>query len=345
MDNILKLSMSEKEELFTETAAQMGLRPSAVEKDFWISWTLKELFSTPSIKNTIMFKGGTSLSKVFHLIKRFSEDIDLVLDWRTLGITDELAWEKRSRTQQQKFNNEMNAKAQKYLRQEFTPKLQKIFAEKINDNEFKLICKEQQIIKFYYPRSIHEESYVKPEIQLEIGPVASWQPSHRYKIESYASKKFKDLFHNPSVKVFAIDAERTFWEKATILHQEAHRKSKLPPIRYSRHFYDLYVMSQQPVKNKALLRLDLLKDVVEFKTKFYYSSWAKYDLAKVGTFRLVPPERLIKHFEDDYAKMNVMIFGDYPAFAEILQGLQKLEDEINNLRETYYNSNTRIRLQ
>ena len=331
MDNILKLSMPEKEELFTETAAQMGLRPSAVEKDFWICWTLKEIFSTPNIKDKIMFKGGTSLSKVFHLIKRFSEDIDLVLDWRTLGITDELAWEKRSRTQQQKFNNEMNAKAQKYLNHEFTPQLQEVFSEKIENSDFKLICQEEQIVKFHYPRSINEESYLKPEILLEVGPVASWKPYHRYKIESYASEKFRDLFDEAFVEVSAIDAERTFWEKATILHQEAHRKSKLPPIRYTRHFYDLYMMSQQPVKNKALLRLDLLKDVVEFKTKFYYSSWAKYDLAKIGTFRLVPPKRLIKHFEDDYAKMNVMIFGDYPAFAEILQGLQKLEDEINNL--------------
>jgi len=331
VDKILKLSLSERRELFTETAAQMGLRPSAVEKDFWICWTLKELFSIPEIKDKIMFKGGTSLSKVFHLIERFSEDIDIILDWRGLGISDKTAWKERSKTQQQKFNNEMNAKAQKYLKDEFTLKLQKAFAKKINNANFKLICQEDQIVKFYYPCSVNEESYLKPEIQIEVGPVASWNPHHCYKIESYASEHFKILFDKPIVEVPTINAERTFWEKATILHQEAHRQSKLPPIRYSRHYYDLYMMSQSPIKKKALAQIDLLEDVVEFKIKFYYSSWAKYDLAKIGTFRLTPQDRLIKHLEDDYEKMNVMIFGDYPSFSEILQGLQELEDEINNL--------------
>jgi hypothetical protein len=89
-------------------------------------------------------------------------------------------------------------------------------------------------------------------------------------------------------------------------------------------------MSKHSIKGKALSRLDLLNDVVKFKTKFYYSARAKYDLAKAGTFRLIPPQKSIKHFEGDYAKMNVMIFGEYPPFNEILQGLQKLENEINS---------------
>jgi len=330
VDKILKFSISERKELFTETAAQMGLRPSAIEKDFWICWTLKELFSTPEIKEHIMFKGGTSLSKVFHLIERFSEDIDIILDWRILGITDDEAWQERSNNQQQNFNDKMNAKAQEYLEKEFTPNLKKGVSEKINGSDFKLICTEEQVVKFFYPRSIQDESYLKPEIHLEIGPVASWKPYHRYEIQSYASEKFKKLFDEPIVEVTAIDAERTFWEKATILHQEAHRTEKLPPIRYTRHYYDLFMMSKHPIREKALSRLDLLNDVVKFKTKFYYSARAKYDLAKKGTFRLIPPEKSIKYFEDDYAKMHVMIFGEYLPFDEILQGLQKLEDEINS---------------
>lgn len=159
VDKILKLSSSEKEELFTETAAQMGLHPGAVEKDFWICWTLKEIFVTPYIKNKVMFKGGTSLSKVFHLIERFSEDIDLILDWRILGVSDELAWENRSKTQQHKFNEKINVQAQEYLENEFTPELQKVFATKIDNSDFKLIYDRQQIVKFYYPTSIREASY------------------------------------------------------------------------------------------------------------------------------------------------------------------------------------------
>ncbi len=132
----------------------------------------------------------------------------------------------------------------------------------------------------------------------------------------------------------AILAKRTFWEKTTILHQEANRvEGKLIPSRYSKHYYDLAMMAKSEVKKEALDDIGLLEDVAEFKKKFYACAWAKYDNAKVGTLKLLPPEFRYKELKDDYRAMRNMIFGKYIDFEEIIETLRELEIEINSLTE------------
>ncbi len=142
-----------------------------------------------------------------------------------------------------------------------------------------------------------------------------------------------DQFEDPVCPVRAIDAERTFWEKATILHHEAHRpaESAVPP-RYSRHYYDLFLMATDgDLKRRALGDPALLQSVVEFKKRFYPRGWADYDAAKPGSFTLVPPERVLKVMRRDYDAMQEMIFGRRPAFDAMIAGLAALEGEINRL--------------
>ena len=131
----------------------------------------------------------------------------------------------------------------------------------------------------------------------------------------------------------AIDAERTFWEKATILHHEAHRpQDSVVPERYSRHYYDLCLMAaDESLRASALGRLELLNDVVIFKKKFYPRGWANYDTAVRGTLRLVPPDRVLRAMEKDYGAMQEMIFGRCPSFEDIITSLTALENEINQL--------------
>ena len=125
--------------------------------------------------------------------------------------------------------------------------------------------------------------------------------------------------------------ERTFWEKATILHQEAHRAALIPP-RYSRHYYDLYKLASSPVREAALRQLGLLRDVVEFKQRFYASTWARYDLALPGTMKLLPVRKeQLTDLERDYQAMRVMFFGERPQFTTILDTLRGLESQINAL--------------
>jgi hypothetical protein len=129
----------------------------------------------------------------------------------------------------------------------------------------------------------------------------------------------------------AIKVERTFWEKATLLHQQAHRQNAIP-ARYSRHYYDMYQLAKSSVKGKALSDLKLLNDVVTFKNRFYRCPWAHYDSAKPGTFRLVPDTTHLSELKSDYRQMKMMIFGKIPEFEQIIIGLKELENEINQLR-------------
>ena len=148
-------------------------------------------------------------------------------------------------------------------------------------------------------------------------------------IRPYAFDVVPEVFENPACEVVAIAAERTFWEKATILHQEAHRKTQIPQ-RYSRHYYDLYKLAVSRVRASALADPKLLQDVVAFKQRFYPSAWARYDLAVPGSFKLLPatPSQ-VRHLEQDYEEMQVMLFGTPPEFHNILQELKSLEADIN----------------
>jgi len=181
-----------------------------------------------------------------------------------------------------------------------------------------------------YPAAF-SAGYIRPQVRLEIGPLASWVPSSSRTIRSYAAEAFPRAFADPLCAVVAIDAERTFWEKATILHQEAHRAVAIP-ARYSRHYYDLYRLANSPIKSSALSNLALLADVVAFKERFYYSSWARYDLARPGSFRLLPPPSQTSALARDYRAMRDMFYRDPPEFAAILEGLAALESEINDLK-------------
>jgi hypothetical protein len=331
MLKVAKLSAQDRSDLFAEAAQQMGIRPSIVEKDFWVCLVLKFLFGEHSLKKQLVFKGGTSLSKVYGLIQRFSEDIDLILDWQLLGFDRaEPLRSLPSKTQQDKFNKEANRLAGVFIAEKLTPELDTLLRSTGVGLFAEVDSKDPLVVNVRYPAAF-SESYIRPEVRLEIGPLGSWVPSKVHSIKPYAAEILPNLFDDPSCAVLTIVAERTFWEKATILHQEAHRKSVMPQ-RHSRHYYDLYKLALSPVRKEALSALPLLAEVVQFKQRFYPSQWARYDLAQPGTFRLLPVSDAHRSaLELDYEQMQVMLFGDRPQFPSILNGLEELEAEINSL--------------
>jgi hypothetical protein len=332
MNRVTTLSEQERNELFTLTAQQRGMGSIAiVEKDFWVCWTLKQLFEHPKLSKLLIFKGGTSLSKVYGLIDRFSEDIDLVLDWREVN-EGENPMAERSKRQQNKINETLNDRAITYVEETMLPWLKEALCSHC-ELEIKPGEKDQgHVVRVKYPKT-ERSAGILPYIQLEIGPLASWLPHSEYAIIPYAAENFPDQFDAPKCFVRAIDAERTFWEKATILHHEAHRpKDSVVPERYSRHYYDLCLMaSDEQLKITALENLELLADVVLFKKKFYTRSWANYDRAKPGTLKLIPPDHVLDAMRKDYSAMQEMIFGHRPTFETITASLASLEAEINKL--------------
>lgn len=133
---------------------------------------------------------------------------------------------------------------------------------------------DRNVVNIYYPKAFSDE-YIRPEIRLEIGPIASWLPFETHSITPYAAEQFPNLFKEPNCTVQVIKAERTFWEKATILHHEANRpEGSIQPPRTSRHYYDLAQMAMSAVRDSALADISILENVVDFKTKFYPRTWA-----------------------------------------------------------------------
>lgn len=328
MRSFARRSEQDRRELFRATAQDLQVHEAIIEKDFWVCWVLDYLFQISPWKDKIAFKGGTSLSKAYQTIERFSEDIDLILDWRLLGYSADEPWLERSANKQSEFNIEVNHKCAVFLEREFVPALSQPF-KGLAAAQIGVEAKEQDVL-IQYPHSF-SLSAILPQIKLEIGPLAAWIPKEEKEIRPYAAEKFPHLFSQPSTTVSTVAAERTFWEKATILHQEAHRSpaSQLPP-HYSRHYYDLYRLGHSPIRDKALAQLGLLQDVVNFKMKFYRSAWAKYEEARPGSLRLSPPAERVADLRKDYQSMQPMLFGTIPRFEDILAELAALEKTVNS---------------
>lgn len=334
MYELIKQPEEQLQIIFRNTAQKMGLHEAIIEKDFWVCLTLDYLFHQCSWKEAFTFKGGTSLSKCFGLIKRFSEDIDLILDWRILGYTVNEPWEERSNTKQDLFNKEANSRAEEFLSGELLPLLKSDLSAILGKEAILYITPEDpQTICFQYPK-IFEDSSTLQVIRLEIGALAAWTPSVKKVITPYVSECYPQAFLQGETTVLTAAAERTFWEKATILHHEANRPEQLKmPDRYSRHYYDLYCIAHSDNKKLAYEDLSLLKKVVDFKMKFYPRKWARYEEAVPGTLKLVPPQYRMESLQRDYDAMAHMIFGEYPKFDTLMQYISQLEDEINTLEK------------
>lgn len=334
MLRIVKEAPEDKKVLFANTAAKIGMPPAVIEKDFWVCYLMDYLFNRSPWQNSLVFKGGTSLSKAYHVISRFSEDVDLIMDWRLVSSSDEEAWKDRSKTQQDKYNKNIIRSASDFLARELAPRLQTDISGETG-MDVRVIMDpddaDQCTVNVYYPHVFNTE-YLRQEIRLEIGPIAEWLPSHPEIIKSFAAEQYPQIFQNPFAEVLTMDAERTFWEKITILHKTAASyETKGVPMRYARHYYDVYCMSRTDVKTKAFERKELLAEDVRFKKKFYYVKNASYETAKIGSIRLIPCEAAIRDLKSDYEHMKVMIYGNVPEFDEIIIRLAELEGEINKL--------------
>ena len=254
----------------------------------------------------------------------------MILDWRTIGYGCNEPWKQRSNTQQQKFIDDCSNRVAAFLKDEFLP----VFKADMTDCVGKSIsvCIDDDdpgTVKFGYPR-VFEATSILQEIRLEIGALAAWTPTQLAEIHPYASDYYPGVFHQQSTQILTTTAERTFWEKATILHQEAHRPetSKMPD-RYSRHYYDLYCMAYKGILEKALEQKELLTQVAEFKRIFYPRKWAQYEYARVGTLKLVPAVHSMGRLRSDFTMMQSMIYGSYPDFDQMMMFIKELEIRIN----------------
>lgn len=331
MLNLAIRPSEDRRAIFSSTALKRKLNEAIIEKDFWVCWMLEILFHHCDYAKHLAFKGGTSLSKGYGTIQRFSEDLDLILDWRLLGYGSNEPWEERSNSAQDRFANEVNEKTAEFLREVLMPHLEKITREQgVVSFRYYIDETDQQTIRFVYPQLFIDEALVQ-EIKLEIGSLAAWTPVTDRVITPFVSEDFPHLFDVPDTLIRTLEAKRTFWEKATILHSEASRSGTKVPPRYSRHYYDMYMLYHSPIKDEAFADYDLLSKVASFKRKFYRSNRAKYEEANQNRLKLLPPEGSIPTLLEDYRSMQSMIFGEPVSFEEILNGLAEMLKEMETM--------------
>lgn len=337
MDNFLLLKDSDKKVYFDVVANELDVTPQLIEKDFWVCWILKILFLLPESGNHLTFKGGTSLSKCYNVIKRFSEDVDVSIE-RTF-LTSEESIEpdrKQSSKENQRRLDRLKQACQEKIADIIIPELKDKIGAVLSDIgkwEIKLDPDDpdNQTVLFTYPSVIEngKSSYVQPVVKIELGARSDHWPVEVMSIKPYVSNAAGKV-DIEGAQVRVLGAERTFWEKATILHAISHG-SKLR-TRMSRHYYDVGEMVDSSIYGKAIQNIDLLIKVAEHKALFFKDSKAHYDLAKPGTLRLVPLDEHLVLLNDDYRQMKEMFFEDPPSFESVLKKLKTAEEEINRIR-------------
>lgn len=326
MYDLANLPNNELNAILQEVSSAKGLSKAIIEKDLWVCTVLDYLFTKSPWRDHLAFKGGTSLSKAYNLIERFSEDIDLILDWRVIGYGKTEPLEDRSVNQQDKLNKKILIKTSEFLQTTFIPKIKEDLSELISQ-DLQIIYEDDVVIIGY--GNAYADASILHAIRLEIGALAAWTPTQNVTIRPYIAETYPNQFNDAFVEVRTTTPERTFWEKITILHREAFRPESSPlPPRMSRHYYDVYRMAKLSVLDRALQDPGLLDQVVTFKAKFYPQKWAHYELAKLGTLRLAPPAYNLKSLQRDYAAMAGMIYGERPKFDELMAEIAKIEQRI-----------------
>ena len=336
MNKIYLLSKDERKLYFRTAAERMKIPLEIIEKDYWVVWVLERLFSLDKMKSHLTFKGGTSLSKIYGVIDRFSEDIDLSIEREFLGFGRPNDPESASSKKKQSVILDNISKAcSNYVQTEMVGDLKEAILAKLGTTEgWRLFSDEEdpdaQTLLFEYPSETSKVGYIRPIVKIEIGARSEHWPISDYKIQSYAKEALKEKIHEPEIWVRVLNAERTFWEKATILHQYAHlpEDKRLPP-RISRHFYDFFRLLNSEIKEKALIEIALLERVAIHKSIYFASNWANYRTARKGTLKLFPPDRILRGLEKDYLLMEAMFFRDIPEWKLILKTIEKFENEFN----------------
>jgi Nucleotidyl transferase AbiEii toxin, Type IV TA system len=332
MDEFLRLSLDDQAEILNTKAADLGRSAKILEKDIWVCWALEKLFSI-SNGPRMVFKGGTSLSKIFKAINRFSEDIDVTIDYRDLSVDVNPFDESISTNKWKQICQELRQLLQKKITEHIEPPISNSFKEITKGmGKIKLELSEDANIVLFYPTKLETENeYIEDSIKLEFGGRNSTEPNIGSEIEPDIAPSIPKL-QFPRAHISVLSPQRTFWEKATLIHFECNRNDAGKAHRLSRHWYDLHKLSQLEIGKEALSDTKLLRDVILHKSVFFYSKKARYNDCVEGGFKLAPDGPLLDAISRDYRQMieSGMFYGAPPTFDDIIKSARDLEKTINH---------------
>ncbi len=325
----LNLPSGTKLNIFTETGKNMGLPAVAIEKDWWVVHTLSLIY-TMECARSLVFKGGTSLSKGWNLIQRFSEDIDLALDREYLGFTGELENADVRRLRRVSYD---------YMTTTFTEELRSKFAEvgftDVNVKYREVLNHDQDpmIIEIYYPKLTEKDSYLKPGILVEVGSRSLIEPFTDRTFPTMVAENYPGQpFSDKPITIPTVNPERTFLEKIFLLFEEFQKPEEKRRVDgLSRHLYDIEKLSRTEFAETALKNADLYNIIVAHRSKFSRISGVDFANHTPDKIYFIPPEHLLSEWEADYRLMQEnMIYGDVLPFVELIKKLTELQRRINN---------------
>ena len=329
----LDLSAEEQSDILQTVAPQLARGASVLEKDIWGCWTLQALFSMPGT-HPMAFKGGTSLSKVYGVIDRFSEDVDITLDYRAFDEGFDPFAEGVSRTKTKQFSDRLKSYVLAYATEVVVPYLESELA--------KLPTAEQHTVELddggekiwvTYPSVVEgTDEYIRSQVLIELGGRNVIDPNETHIVSPYIAELTQGLVY-PSSEVVVLSPERTFWEKATLIHVECNRgKLRESAERLSRHWYDLVMLSAHPAGQSAVENRELFEEVVRHKKVFFHTGYANYDACLDGRLKLLPETDTLESLRADYEKMvgAGMMYSTPPSFGEIIDSIRYLERRVNS---------------
>lgn len=332
MTNWNELNNDEKIAAIQKVAGIKHIPPQAVEKDLWVTIILQLVYTLP-FADKIVFKGGTSLSKVFGKIDRFSEDIDLALDRTLFNMTGDVT---------KKQLKQLRKTSSLFVNGMFFEELQKVAAAYgYKDLVFTVEPNGEGDRTYPEPRKIFIEykslfrdtlDYIKPRVMLEIGARSLIEPTVQTQIQSLIEMNIPDLStsgNDPQIITSVI--EKTFLEKAFLLHELFSTGAKAQANRRSRHLYDLEKMMDEPFAADAIQNDELWESISHHRQVFTSMADVDYTPDIRKRIVLVPPKDCIADWKEDYDAMrSTMIFGESPTFDQLMVRISVLEKRFHD---------------
>lgn len=313
--------------IFEQTGARLGLPSAAVEKDWWVTLALQSIFELP-FSERIVFKGGTSLSKGWNLIQRFSEDIDLAIDRKQFGFGGDL-----SKNQRDKLRKTIR----RFVLEEFAPTLQETFKEKGANVTLEVSPNansdaDPSKIEIHYPELTATIPYLAPRVLIEISARSLFEPFESRKIEPIINPMLSSADMEPiEFEVSCVLPQRTFLEKIFLLHEEFQRNIEdLRAERLSRHLYDLHKMMDKELAESGLNDEKLYKGIIAHRKQFTSLKGIDYSRHLPGNINLIPPSEVFDLWKADYKTMQEsMIHEESVSFDELMKRMEELMKRVN----------------
>lgn len=333
----IDLSKEDRTDVLDRVSTELNIRQrEVIEKDWWVTAVLRTMYSLPYAQH-LSFKGGTSLSKCWHLVDRFSEDIDITIDREYLGFSGTL-----SKTQ---ISDKLRRATCSFVRETMQHDIaEQLHKNGIAKNKFQvnvdithITTTDPETININYDSVLTfsidggNGLYVLPKVKVEVSGRSMNEPVNEVPLESMIDQVYpKAPFAEPKFNVRAVLPERTFLEKLFLLHEEfAKPKDLIRVERMSRHIYDIGQMLKTPIVEKAIHNEQLYRQVVEHRRKFIGLRGFDYDTLYPDSLNIVPPETIIEQWKADYENMRLhMIYGESVSFEELINNLRDLNDRI-----------------